>query len=243
MLSIFLASQTFVDLGQTVTIAASWHVPEGRLRLVNEQDELIARCKSGDQTAFRQLFHRHRDDVMRLVYRLMGQRADVEDVVQEVFVQVFRSLRDFRGDSKFSTWVHRVTVNVVLMTRRAARSRPVFAGEPPNPNLTSAHQTLPDEETARNQRMVAFQRCIERLTEKKRLVFVLHELEGLSTVEIAEIVSIPVLTVRTRLFYARKELCQLMKEEPSLEAYASHLERGANSKKPLNPENVKEESA
>ena len=77
------------------------------------------------------LYARHRADVARLVYRMLNGSADVDDVVQEVFVQVFRSLKDFRGQAKFSTWVHRVAVNVVLMHRRAARSRPTYTEELP----------------------------------------------------------------------------------------------------------------
>lgn len=197
-----------------------------------EADELVERARSGDRAAFRELFRRHRGDVARLAYRMLGggggQRgggADLEDVVQEVFLQVHRSLGDFRGQSKFSTWLHRVTVNVVLMSRRAARSRPVFATE------ISEHEPdrgrSPDEETARSRRVDAFRRVLDRLPEKKRTVFVLHEIEGLPPAEIAAIVDAPVLTVRTRLFYARRELCELMKDEPSLAQLAEELGRDA----------------
>jgi RNA polymerase sigma-70 factor, ECF subfamily len=185
-----------------------------------EPETLVARCQRGDRQAFRELFARHKGDVTRLVQRMLGHRPDVEDVVQEVFLQVYRSLRDFRGDAKFSTWLHRVTVNVVLMARRSAKSRPQYADEAPDDSLR-ADEPWPDEDAARNARMRAFQRCIDRLTEKKRTVFVLHELEGVQAAEIGEIVGAPVLTVRTRLFYARKELCEMMKNEPTLAAFAS----------------------
>ena len=97
---------------------------------MSDEDKLIERAAADDTAAFRELYDRHRADVARLVYRMLGGRGDLEDVIQEVFVQVHKSLKDFRGQSKFSTWLHRVTVNVVLMHRRAARSRPVFADEP-----------------------------------------------------------------------------------------------------------------
>jgi RNA polymerase sigma-70 factor (ECF subfamily) len=142
--------------------------------------------------------------------------ADLDDVVQEVFVQVFRSLPDFRGQAKFSTWLHRVTVNVVLMHRRSAKSRPMLAAEAPSDLLADEAQTLPDDDAERRERMRAFQRLLGRLADKKRVVFVLHELEGLSPSEIADIVGAPVLTVRTRLFYARRELEALLPQEPSL---------------------------
>src|SRR6188474_2751501 len=82
-----------------------------------EIDPIVARAQRGDRSAFTQLFRRHRSDVARLVFRLLGRPSDVEDVVQEVFLQVHKSLGDFRGQSKFGTWLHRVTVNVGLMAR------------------------------------------------------------------------------------------------------------------------------
>jgi len=179
-------------------------------------DGVVARAAAGDPEAFRTLFVRHKSDVARLVYRMLNAPADLEDVVQEVFVQVFRSLKDFRGQSKFSTWLHRVTVNVVLMHRRSARSRPVLTEEIPGELVGDELQTLPDEDVERRERMRAFQRLLAKLADKKRVVFVLHELEGLSPTEIAEVVGAPVLTVRTRLFYARRELEAMMNEEPTL---------------------------
>jgi RNA polymerase sigma-70 factor (ECF subfamily) len=193
-----------------------------------EVDEVVQRAQRGDRAAFAELFRRHRNDVGRLVFRMLGPSSEADDVIQEVFLQVHRSLGDFRGQAKFTTWLHRVTVNVVLMARRAARSRPVFVGEP------SADQELdpglpPDESVARRARIEAFRRLLDRLPEKKRTVFVLHELEGRTPAEIAEIVEAPVLTVRTRLFYARRELAEMMRQEPALaqlveEVAAGHAE-------------------
>ncbi len=181
-----------------------------------DEEQLITRAASGERLAFRILYERHRADVARLVFRMLGRRSDLEDVIQEVFVQVHKSLKDFRGQAKFSTWLHRVTVNVVLMHRRAARSRPVFADEPPAEGIEPGDAVMPDEDAERRERMRAFARLLDRLADKKRIVFVLHELEGLAPNEIARIVGAPVLTVRTRLFYARRELEGMLSEEPSL---------------------------
>ncbi len=195
----------------------------GSLNVVHaDPNDVLERAKNGDREAFRELFRRHRADVARLAFRMLGNQTDLEDVVQEVFLQVHRSLADFRGQSKFSTWLHRVTVNVVLMNRRAARSRPVFAAEALEDDELDGGRR-PDEEAARNERMAAFRRVLERLPEKKRTVFVLHEIEGLLPAEISEIVDAPVLTVRTRLFYARRELCELMQAEPALVHLAKAL--------------------
>lgn len=208
-----------------VAVAASMRIPaltaEVRSRTAAPVEEgLLQRAASGDAAAFREVFLRHRSDVARLVYRMLSAPADLEDVVQEVFVQVFRSLKDFRGQSKFSTWLHRVTVNVVLMHRRSAKSRPVLTEETPSDLTVDDRHLLPDEDAERLERMRAFERLLGRLAEKKRIAFVLHELEGLGPAEIAEIVGAPVLTVRTRLFYARRELEEMLAEEPSLAGIA-----------------------
>jgi RNA polymerase sigma-70 factor (ECF subfamily) len=189
----------------------------------HEQESLLARAASGDMAAFRELYARHRNDVARLVFRMLGGRGDIDDVIQEVFFQVFRSLKDFRGQSKFTTWLHRVTVNVVLMHRRAARSRPVFADEPPQESVLDARAIAPDEGAARRERMRAFARLLDRIADKKRVVFILHELEGMAPAEIAKVVGAPVLTVRTRLFYARRELEALLEEEPSLSSVLKEM--------------------
>jgi RNA polymerase sigma-70 factor (ECF subfamily) len=191
-----------------------------------DEESLIARAAAGDTGAFRVLYDRHRADVGRLVVRMLSGRGDVDDVVQEVFVQVYRSLKDFRGQAKFSTWLHRVTVNVVLMHRRASRSRPVFA-DGPVAEVPRPDDVRPDEDAERLERMRAFGRVLDRLADKKRIVFVLHDLEGIAPSEIAKIVGAPVLTVRTRLFYARREIEAMLGDEPSLAALALTFSKGA----------------
>ena len=195
---------------------------EPSARETSEVDELVHRSQRGDRVAFAELFRRHRGDVSRLVFRMLGPTADAEDVVQEVFLQVHKSLTEFRGQAKFTTWLHRVTVNVVLMVRRAARSRPVFAGEPLEDHEPD-RGLLPDEDAARRSRIAAFRRLLDKLPEKKRTVFILHEIEGKSPADIAELVDAPVLTVRTRLFYARRELAEMMRDEPTLAQLVGEL--------------------
>jgi RNA polymerase sigma-70 factor (ECF subfamily) len=181
-----------------------------------DEADLIAKAGAGDRAAFRVLYARHRDVVSRLVFRMLSGSRDVDDVVQEVFVQVYKSLKDFRGQSKFSTWLHRVTVNVVLMHRRAARSRPTYSEEPHADTTPDDETVAPDVDVDRRERVRAFARIVERLADKKRVVFILHELEGVPPQEIAVIVGAPVLTVRTRLFYARREIEAMLTDEPVL---------------------------
>ena len=193
-----------------------------------EVDGLVRRAQQGDTTAFAELFRQHRSTVARIAFRMLGPGADLEDVVQEVFFQVFRSLPDFRGQSKFSTWLHRVAVNVVLMVRRRARSRPVLLGEETARQEPSA-DLQPDQELMRARRLGAFRKLLDGLSEKKRTVFVLHEIEGMSPSEIAEVVGCPVLTVRTRLFYARRDLVQMMRSEPDLAAHVGEIEQATGA--------------
>ncbi len=198
-----------------------------------EIQALIGRVQQGDRLAFRDLFRRFQGDVTRLIARMMGPTPDLEDLVQDVFIQVNRSIGEYQGKAKFSTWLHGVTVNVVLMARRSAKARPPLResykvregqggeellGRLPDKGL------LPDEEAHYQERMRAFRRCLDRLSDKKRAVFTLYELEGLTSAEVGAALEIPALTVRTRLFYARQEMSAFMREEPSLVELASTLE-------------------
>ncbi len=180
-------------------------------------DPLIQRAQGGDEAAFNELFRRHRGDVSRLVHRVIGASPDVEDVVQDVFVHVYRSLPRFRGESKFSTWLYRLTVNVARMHLRRGRSRPRFVDVPvPEGPREAEPAETPDRAAERAERVRALYRLLDGLSEKKRMVLVLHDFEGVPAKEIAEMVEAPVLTVRTRLFYARKELYAAIAQDPRL---------------------------
>ncbi len=180
-------------------------------------DPLVRRAQAGEESAFREIFVRHRGEVTRLVFRLIGQNPDVEDVVQDVFIHVYRSLPSFRGDSKFSTWLYRLTVNVTRMHLRKGRSRPRIAdAEVPEAPPDGEPSATPDREIDRAARVRALYSLLDRLSEKKRTVLVLHDFEGLSAKAIADVLEVPVLTVRTRLFYARKELYQALSADPHL---------------------------
>jgi RNA polymerase sigma-70 factor (ECF subfamily) len=190
---------------------------KGKSKPMAGHDPLIARAQAGDEKAFNELFLRHRGDVTRLVYRVLGPSNDVEDVVQDVFVHVYRSLPKFRGDAKFSTWLYRLTLNVARMHLRRGRSRPRFADvEVPEHRRDGKPAETPDVVHERGERVRALYDLLETLSEKKRTVLVLHDLEGMPAKEIAGVVDAPVLTVRTRLFYARKELYAAIAADPRL---------------------------
>jgi RNA polymerase sigma-70 factor (ECF subfamily) len=203
---------------------------------VNEPTDLLGRCQAGERGAFRELFERHRVEVTRLVYRMTHGGQDLEDLVQEVFIQVHKSLPTFRSEARLSTWIFRIAVNVVLMHRRASRTRPLMLVSKGEPTLIDA-SSLPDDQLARQRRVEALHRLLEQIGEKKRIVYFLHELQGLSPQEIAHVVGAPVLTVRTRLFYARREVLALLRNEPALAAIADGL---LTSEPPGAPEPQKE---
>ena len=187
-------------------------------------DSVIARAQAGDEAAFQELFLAHRDTVARVVHRIMGPSSEVEDVVQDVFIHVYRSIGSFRGDSKFSTWLYRLASNVTKMHLRKKRSRPRTIDVPvPEQRSEEPPAERPDQALDRQRRITALYRLVDRLSDKKRAVLVLHDFEGLSAKEISEQVDAPVLTVRTRLFYARKELYAALAEEPALAQMVSQL--------------------
>ena len=180
------------------------------------EQSLIERACRGEESALQELFEQHRGDVTRMVFRVMGPDPDVEDVVQDAFIHVYRSIRSFRGESKFSTWLYRVVTNVARMHLRKRRSRPRTVDAPVPEIQVMGPEGGPDTLTQRNRSLRTLYRHIDALSEKKRTVLVLHDLSGLPPKEIAEIVGAPVLTVRTRLFYARKELYEALGRDPEL---------------------------
>jgi RNA polymerase sigma-70 factor (ECF subfamily) len=204
-------------------------------------EELVTRFQHGDRAAFSELFRRHHRPVSRLVARMLGVGAsnhngahELEDLVQDVFVQVYRSLENFRGQSRLSTWIYRVAVNVVLMHRRSARSRPALA---PNGDASTAidSRLSPHDQIVQRRNVEALYRHLAQLSEKKRTVYILHDIEGLAPAEIANIVGAPTLTVRTRLFYARRELLAAFREDPTLASVMAEFD--ATAPNPTNDAN------
>ena len=180
-----------------------------------EVSALVERCRLGERDALAQFYRSYRADVARNLYRVLGpSRDDVEDVVQEVFLEVFRSIGRFRGDSKVSTWLYRVCVNVALQRLRK-RKRLHEVGAPGEDAPETSDDHTPQRAYEAQERLAAVYRVLDTLSPKKRVVFVLHEIEGREPKEIAGIVGAPVLTVRTRLHYARKEFYAIASRDPA----------------------------
>ena len=186
------------------------------------EPDLVARCQRGDKEALGELYRRYRSEVARNLHRMLGPgRGDLEDVLQEVFIEVFRSIPRFRGDARVSTWLYRVCVNVALQRlRKRKRRAEVSADEVPEPAPSDGGET-PERALDNRRRLDAVYRLLDELSPKKRVVFILHEIEGREPKEIAGIVGAPVLTVRTRLHYARKEFYALAARDARLDGGAA----------------------
>ena len=185
-----------------------------------DEAELIERCRADERSAHDELYHRFRRQVAGNLYRVIGDRTDLDDLVQEVFVIAFRGLDRFRGDARLSTWLYRICVNVALGRIRTRKRRPAAFGvadldaASPDPSLVERPET-PEKSLERRQDRERVYRALELLPPKKRIVLYLHEIEGLDLKEIAYLVDSNPVTVRTRLFYARREFYRLIAAEPT----------------------------
>lgn len=171
-------------------------------------DDLVARSQAGDQTAFCELYRRHVGRVYALCLRLTGHAGDAEERTQDVFVRLWDKLRSFRGESAFSSWLHRLAVNVVLNERRTTgrRERRVMSTEDPD-NVVGAQHAAPLRESAGLS--IDLERAIAELPDGAREVFVLFDIEGYGHAEIAQLVGIAEGTSKAQLFRAR----QLLREK------------------------------
>ncbi len=174
---------------------------------------LVERAKAGDVTAFRELYAQHQRQVARQLAFLVP-RSDLEDVLQDVFIEVFRSIKRFEGKSAFTTWLYRVTVHVAMKSRRKhTRSRLDVVEDVPEQVDDGPR---PEDVSLSAERQVRVEALLEKLSPKKRTVLVMHDLQGIDAQVIAEVLDTNILTVRTRLFYARRELEALAKNDPAL---------------------------
>lgn len=174
--------------------------------------ELAQRSAAGDTTAFEEIYHRHFRRVYALCLRMMGNPTEAEDMTQDVFLQLFNKVGMFRGDSAFTTWLHRMTVNQVLMhfRKRSTRSEKLTdEGETPiqivqgtaNPNKMPVVDRI------------ALERALQQLPNGYRTVFVLHDIEGYEHYEVADMLGIAEGTSKSQLHKARLKLRQLIKQE------------------------------
>jgi RNA polymerase sigma-70 factor (ECF subfamily) len=168
--------------------------------------ELLARSKVGDVAAFTLLVRRYEERVYNLAYRMTGNPSDAADVAQEAFMAAFEGLGRFRGDAAFYTWLYRIAVNKALMHRRTRDMRPEFAASADDASpLDAAGDPAdgPEDRALSNERSAAVQDAIARLPEDYRAIIVLRDIEGFEYEEIADILTIALGTVKSRLHRGR----------------------------------------
>src|SRR5438270_3383564 len=175
--------------------------------------EAIDRAKAGDAEAFSGLYGLHKRRVYSLCLRMTGNTAEAEDLTQEAFLQLYRKIATFRGESAFSTWLHRLAVNVVLMHLRKKGLPEVSLEESLEPQEDGPKKDIGarDNVLAGSIDRVNLERAIENLPPGYRIIFVLHDVEGYEHNEIAEIMGCSIGNSKSQLHKARMKLRDLLK--------------------------------
>jgi RNA polymerase sigma-70 factor (ECF subfamily) len=179
---------------------------------------LVERCRAGDLAAFEPLVEKYRQRVWRLAYNVLRDREEALDAAQEAFIRAYQALPGFRGQSRFYTWLFRITMNVATDRARARAARGRALGSEPVPEEEWERRlggdagpvAGPEEAVARAEQQAKIARALDALPERHRTIIMLSDLEELSYREIAEVLGIPMGTVMSRLHNARKRLRRVL---------------------------------
>jgi RNA polymerase sigma-70 factor, ECF subfamily len=169
---------------------------------------LLNRCLSHDPDACNELFARYNRKIFNTAYRILGEESSAEDALQETLMNVYRGIASFRGDSKVSTWISRITINVCLGMLRKGKNRQYVELEDESARDLPAESTPftdPLMYASLEELRALVKDTFGRMSEKQGIVVRLHDMEGHTIQEIAEIIDCPVGTVKSRLFYGRQE--------------------------------------
>lgn len=174
--------------------------------------ELVVRVQSGDKSAFDLLVIKYQHKVMKLVSRYIRDSAEVEDVTQEAFIKAYRALANFRGDSAFYTWLYRIAINTAKNFLVSRGRRPpssdieVETAEVLEGAASLRENATPERNLLRDEIANTVQQAIEALPEDLRTAITLREIDGLSYEDIAQVMTCPIGTVRSRIFRAREAI-------------------------------------
>jgi RNA polymerase sigma-70 factor, ECF subfamily len=190
-------------------------IPAGEVTNRTETPErtLVQRAQQGDEEAFATLFQAHKKRVFSVCLLMTKDTADAEDLTQEAFLQVFRSIGSFRGDSAFSTWLYRVAVNTVLMKLRRRKSPPVLSlDEPVSAESPSLKRDVGKADPSLSGAIdrIALRRAMQELPEGCRQIFALHEVQGFQHHEIAKILDCSVGNSKSQLHKAKMKMRDLL---------------------------------
>lgn len=178
-----------------------------------DDSQWVELAKIGDTAAFNKLVNLYHSRIYTLTYQMTSNREDAEDLTQEIFVKAFEALPRFKGRSSFYTWLYRIGINKTINYRKKRnRNRPLSldAMEQEVKQDESYHDLSSKDSPLRNLSLSELQlklnEAMQRLSEKQRTVVVMHDMQGMPHDEIAKVVGVSVGTIRSRLFYARRQL-------------------------------------
>ena len=218
-----MGQQSAVQLLERPTHRIEGCVPTGSVARARRSDtgeiteaDAIRLAQHGDAGAFARLYELHSRRVYSLCLRMVGNTAEAEDLAQEAFLQLFRKIGTFRGESAFSTWLHRLAVNVVLMKLRKKSGKEASLEQITEPDEESGSPGRdfggPDTRLSGSLDRVNLQRAVEQLPPGYKAVFVLHDVQGYEHGEIAEIMGCSIGNSKSQLHKARMRLRDLLHE-------------------------------
>lgn len=196
------------------------------------EKKIIEKVLGGDANAFEDLVLKYEKTVYNLALRMVGDRDDASDMTQEAFIKAYGSLSSFRGDSKFSVWIYRITTNVCLDFLRS-KSRKQQVSLTVSDDDEDAQLDIPDPKADPEQQLIkkismqSVEEGLKTLPDKQRQILVMRELGGMSYAEIGKALSIEEGTVKSRIFRARKRLCTFLLDSGNIpESIASKGMKG-----------------
>ncbi len=180
-------------------------LPQLQILKLDDDFSLVKRFIDGDESTFRLLVQRHKEKVRNIIYLTLGDSDEVDDIAQEVFITVYKNLKNFRFESLFTTWLYRITVNKCKDYLRKKNVRKIFV-----PIKEARRELRNDSVTEKNDISKIVMKAISKLPQKLKIPLLLKDIEGFSYQEIAETTECEIGTVKSRIFRAREGLKKIL---------------------------------
>jgi len=176
--------------------------------------DLMLSFQGGDEEAFSVLVNRHRNSIVSLTYRYLGNRSDAEDLAQEVFLRVYRARKRYRPEAKFTTWLYRVAVNASLNEVRNRKNRPVFGAAPLpggdeerfTPSVADGRSESPQAAAERSELQAQVRAAVDDLPERQRMALLLNKFHGFSYEDLAATMEMSIPAIKSLLVRARENV-------------------------------------
>ena len=190
--------------------------------LTNKEKELISKIRKGNTRAFSDFVDSYKDLVFTLSIRMLGSREEAEEVSQDVFIKVYKSLSNFKGDSKLSTWIYRIAYNSCLDRIKKNKKKRIYSELDQVDQIAYAEIDTALDNMMRAERSRLIEQCLLQLSTEDAGVLTLFYLEEKSLQEMEETTNLPVNTLKVRLFRARKRLASIMEKNLNKEILQSN---------------------